>query len=45
MKPAPAASKAKLQLLHDEAIEALSSFGESAQLLREIAEFTVKRLR
>ena len=40
-----AASKAKLQLLHDEAIEALSSFGESAQLLREIAEFTVKRLR
>ena len=40
-----AASKAKLQLLYDEAIEALSSFGESAQLLREIAEFTVKRLR
>ena len=40
-----AAAKAKLQLLHDEAIAALSGFGESAQLLREIAEFTVKRLR
>ncbi len=40
-----AAAKAKLQLLHDEAIEALQVFDDSAQLLREIAEFTVKRLR
>ncbi len=40
-----AAAKAKLQDLHDEAVAALAGFGESADLLREIAEFTVKRLR
>ena len=40
-----AAAKAKLQDLHDEAVSALAGFGESADLLREIAEFTVKRLR
>ena len=40
-----AAAKAKLQDLHDEAIAALAGFDESADLLREIAEFTVKRLR
>ena len=39
------AAKAKLQDLYDEAIAALESFGESADLLREIAEFTVKRIR
>lgn len=39
------ASKAKLQDLYDEAMNALVSFGESANLLREIAEFTVKRIR
>lgn len=40
-----AAAKAKLQDLHDEAIAALAGFDESADLLREISEFTVKRLR
>ena len=40
-----AAAKAKLQDLHDEAVSALAGFSESADLLREIAEFTVKRLR
>lgn len=40
-----AASKAKLQDLYDEAMSALLSFDESANLLREIAEFTVKRIR
>jgi farnesyl diphosphate synthase len=39
------ASKTKLQDLYDEALEALVCFGESAHLLREIAEFTVKRIR
>lgn len=39
------ASKAKLQDLYGAAMEALESFGESANALREIAEFTVKRLR
>lgn len=39
------ASKTKLQDLYDEALDALVSFGESAHLLREIAEFTVKRIR
>lgn len=38
------AAKAKLQDLYDEAMQALVSFGESANLLREIAEFTVKRV-
>ncbi|MEN9503208.1 MAG: hypothetical protein RI964_2493 [Pseudomonadota bacterium] len=40
-----AAAKAKLRDLHDEAVTALAEFGESADLLREIAEFTVKRIR
>lgn len=40
-----AAAKAKLHDLHAEAIAALEMFGESANALREIAEFTVKRLR
>ncbi|HRJ51165.1 MAG TPA: (2E,6E)-farnesyl diphosphate synthase [Candidatus Thiothrix moscowensis] len=40
-----AASKAKLQDLYDEALNALASLGDSAKLLREIAEFTVKRIR
>ena len=40
-----AAAKAKLRDLHDEAVTALVEFGESADLLREIAEFTVKRIR
>ena len=39
------ASKMKLQDLYDEAMNALVSLGESAHLLREIAEFTVKRIR
>ena len=39
------AAKAKLQDLYDEAVAALAGFGESADLLREIAEFTVKRIR
>lgn len=39
------AAKTKLQDLYDEAMQALVSFGESAGLLREIAEFTVKRIR
>ncbi|MBU0655185.1 MAG: (2E,6E)-farnesyl diphosphate synthase [Gammaproteobacteria bacterium] len=39
------ASKAKLQDLYDEAMNALVSFGESADLLRRCAEFTVKRIR
>ncbi|OQX12949.1 MAG: (2E,6E)-farnesyl diphosphate synthase [Thiothrix lacustris] len=39
------ASKTKLQDLYDEALNALLPFGESAHLLREIAEFTVKRIR
>lgn len=39
------ASKAKLQDLYDEAMNALVSFDESANLLRDIAEFTVKRIR
>lgn len=40
-----AASKAKLQDLYDEALNALASLGDSAKLLREIAEFTIKRIR
>lgn len=40
-----AASKAKLQDLYDEAMNALLSFGESADMLRHCAEFTVKRIR
>ena len=39
------AAKAKLQELYQEAITALHGFDESADLLREIAEFTVKRIR
>lgn len=39
------ASKTKLQDLYNEALDALLPFGESAHLLREIAEFTVKRIR
>jgi farnesyl diphosphate synthase len=39
------AAKAKLQDLYNEAMEALAAFGDSAHALREIAEFTVKRLR
>jgi farnesyl diphosphate synthase len=39
------ASKAKLQDLYDEAMNALVSFGESANMLRCCAEFTVKRIR
>jgi len=38
-------SQKKLQDLYDEAMNALVSLGESAHLLREIAEFTVKRIR
>jgi geranylgeranyl pyrophosphate synthase len=40
-----AASRAKLQDLYDEAMNALLSFGDAANLLREMAEFTVKRIR
>ncbi|EIJ35865.1 polyprenyl synthetase family protein [Thiothrix nivea] len=40
-----AASRAKLQDLYDEAMNALLSFGESADMLRHCAEFTVKRIR
>lgn len=40
-----AAAKAKLQDLYDSAMEALEGFGEPANALREIAEFTIKRLR
>ncbi len=39
------AAKTKLQELYQEAITALHGFDESADLLREIAEFTVKRIR
>lgn len=39
------AAKMKLQELYQEAIDALNDFDESANLLREIAEFTVKRIR
>lgn len=40
-----AAAKAKLHDLHTEALHALALFGDSAHALREIADFTVKRLR
>lgn len=40
-----AAAKAKLQDLYSEAILALEPFGDSARALREMAEFTVRRLR
>lgn len=39
------AARTKLQDLHAEALEALVPFGEAANLLREIAEFTIKRIR
>lgn len=38
------ASKAKLQDLYDEAMNALVSFGESAEALQCCAEFTIKRV-
>ena len=38
------AAKEKLYQLHDKAIYSLSGFGEEANLLREIAEFIVKRI-
>ena len=40
-----AAAKAKLHDLHTEALHALEPFGDGAHALREIADFTVKRLR
>ena len=39
------AAKEKLYQLHDKAIYSLSGFGEEADLLREIAEFIVKRIK
>lgn len=40
-----AGAKQKLELLHDEALTALSGFGSEADLLRNIARFIVKRIK
>jgi geranylgeranyl pyrophosphate synthase len=38
------AAKQKLVTLHDQALSALANFDQRADALREIAEFTIKRV-
>jgi geranylgeranyl pyrophosphate synthase len=38
------AAKEKLYQLHQKALNSLNGFGDEANLLREIAEFIVKRI-